>query len=140
MSKTTLEKQILGFYHTDILLTPHGAGITNCIFLLPHSVVIEVSPPHFTEFCLAGIVLHARLHYIYVPNFDYSMLVEKDLPFPDDGYNKGEYFYVRYPYKQLDINTNVFSIVSAVRDAIAYLDHYHDGYRKVNDYLSPIFH
>ena len=138
MSKTTLEKQILGFYHTDILLTPHGAGITNCIFLLPHSVVIEVSPPHFTDLCLAGVVMHARLHYIYVPNFNNTLLLENGFPNPERLYYEGLIYPQRHQYKKLGLNTNIFSIVSAVKDAIAFLDHY--ATKKINDYLSPIFY
>ena len=30
---------------TDIFLTPHGAGMINIFFLLPHSYVIELNPP-----------------------------------------------------------------------------------------------
>lgn len=105
--------------------------------MVPHSVVIEVMPPHFTEFCLAGVVLHARLHYIYVSNFDYAILSRNNIQGPDSDYAVGEYMKVRWRYKNLNLNTNVFSIVSAVEDGIAFLDHYRD--RRVNDFMSPIF-
>lgn len=137
LSASSLDAQIKAFYHTQILLSPHGAGLTNAIFLVPHSVVIEVTPPHFTEFCLAGIILHARLHYIYVSNFDYKVLRKNNIAPPDTAYNEGRYMGVRSRYKNLDLNTNIFSIVSGVEDAIAYLDHYSE--RRVNDFLSPIF-
>lgn len=105
--------------------------------MLPHSVIIEVSPPHFTEFTLAGVMLHARLHYIYVTNFDYKTLADHGLPSPDSAYEKGDYVRVRRTYSELDLTNNPFSILSAVEDAIAFLDH--TRYKTVNDYLSPVF-
>ena len=136
-TSSPLQHQLQSFYQADILLTPHGAGTTNCIFMLPHSVVIEVMPPHFSELPLAGVILHARLHYIYVSNFDYSVLAANRLPSPDDAYKRGEYLKMRGHYKNLDLTNNPFSIISAVDDAIAFLDH--TRYKIVNDYLSPLF-
>lgn len=132
-----LKNQVEVFYRAKIMVSPHGAGLTNAIFMVPHSVVIEVMPPHFTEFCLAGVLWHARLHYIYVSNFDYAILSRNNIQGPDSAYADGEYMKVRTQYKNLDLNTKVFSIVSAVDDGIAYLDHYRD--RRVNDFMSPIF-
>lgn len=137
LKASSLYDQVKAFYHAQILLSPHGAGLTNAIFLVPHSVVIEVTPPHFTEFCLAGVILHARLHYIYIPNFEYQILFDSNIPIPDDAYNAGRYKGIRSRYKSLDIRTNLFAVLSGVEDAIAYLDHYRE--RTVNDYLSPIF-
>lgn len=132
-----LRDQVDTFYHAKILVSPHGAGLTNAIFMVPHTVVIEVMPPHFTEFCLAGVLLHARLHYIYVSNFDYAALSMNNIQGPDSAYEDGDYMKIRSRYKNLDLTTNVFSILSAVDDGIAFLDHYRD--RRVNDFLSPIF-
>lgn len=137
LSSTPLRDQVEAFLHAQIVLSPHGAGLTNTLFMMPHSVVIEVTPPHFTEFCLANVILHARLHYIYVPNFDYSELRDKNIAFPDDAYNKGEYSPIRSRYKSLDLSTSYFAILSSIEDAIEYLDHYQT--RRINDDLSPIF-
>jgi len=32
------------FYHTDILVAQHGAGMTNCAFMRPGSTIIELPP------------------------------------------------------------------------------------------------
>ena len=105
--------------------------------MLPHSVVIEVMPPHFSELSLAGVMLHTRLHYIYVSNFDYNILSAYRLPSPDSAYKRGDYKSMRGNYKNLDLTNNPFSIISAVDDAVAFLDH--TRYKIVNDYLSPVF-
>ena len=47
-------------------------------------------------------------------------------------------WYTGHQYKKLGLNTNIFSIISAVKDAIAFLDYY--ATKKINDYLSPIFY
>ena len=105
--------------------------------MLPHWVMIEVSPPHFTEFTLATVMLHTRLHFIYVTNFDYKILEENGLPSPDRAYEKGEYESIHREYVALNLTNNPFSIVSALDDAIAFLDN--NQFSMVNDYLSPIF-
>ena len=137
MGAGSLKSQVESFYHAQIVLSPHGAGLTNVVFLTPHSVVIEVTPPHFTEFCLMGVILHARLHYIYVPNFDNEVLKNNNIELPDKAYYQGNYSPIRSRYKSLDLNTNKFSILSGVEDAIDYLDRFRT--RRVNDYMSPIF-
>ena len=105
--------------------------------MLPHSVVIEVMPPHFSEFSLAGVMLHTRLHYIYVSNFGYNILSAYRLPSPDSAYMRGDYKSMRGNYKNLDLTNNPFSIISAVDDAVAFLDH--TRYKIVNDCLSSVF-
>lgn len=125
------------FYQAHLLLTPHGAGMTNAIFMLPHTVVLEVTPPHFTDFCLSTVLHHARLHYIYIPNYDYRPLTRLNITYPDQAYLQNVYAGVRSRYKNLDLETNLFQLHVGLEDAIAYLDHYRT--RQVNDYLSPIF-
>lgn len=132
-----MQQQVETFYHTDILLTAHGTGSTNVIFMLPHSVMIEVHPPHYYEFTLACVQLHARLHYISVSNYDYKTLKENNIVYPDYAYETGDYFRIRKTYVQLNLTNNPFSILSAVDDAIAFLDNTRN--KMVNDYLSPIF-
>ena len=136
-SASPLQQQVNTFYQADILLAAHGSGSINAIFMLPHSVMIEVSPPHYTEFTLVGDKLHARLHYIYVSNFDYKALADNRLPSPDRAYESGNYWEIRKRYVNLNLTTNPFSIISAVDDAVAFLDH--TRYNIVNDHLSPIF-
>ena len=36
--------QVRMFFDSDIVLGGHGTAMTNCMFLLPHSVLIELYP------------------------------------------------------------------------------------------------
>ena len=137
LSSKPLKQQVIDFYRTQIMLTPRGAGMTNAIFLLPHSVVIEVTPPHFTDFCLSTMIHHARLHYIYIPYFNDFFVSAQNRPLMEQLYLENRYPAIRSKFKMLDIHTDIFLITAGVEDAIAYLDNH---YRKeVNDVQSPIF-
>ena len=111
--------------------------MTNAIFMLPHSVLIEVTPPHFTDFCLANLIFHTRLHYIYVPNFHNQEVIELNLTIPDRLYLEGTYVRFRSLYKNLDLTTPIFSIFAAIEDGIEYLNYFRRS--EINDYFSPIF-
>ena len=56
--------QVRMFFDSDIVLGGHGTAMTNCMFLLPHSVLIECNPPFFYEMCFANIAFLSRAHYI----------------------------------------------------------------------------
>lgn len=45
----TFSEQVISMFPVDILFTVHGAGLTNVIFMLPGSALIEVFPPLFLE-------------------------------------------------------------------------------------------
>eukprot|EP00301_Raphidiophrys_heterophryoidea_P006902 c12739_g1_i1.p1 GENE.c12739_g1_i1~~c12739_g1_i1.p1 ORF type:complete len:558 (+),score=112.56 c12739_g1_i1:200-1873(+) len=47
ISAFSFEEQVRLFASTDILIMPHGAGLTNMIFARNHVPVIEVFPHHF---------------------------------------------------------------------------------------------
>lgn len=45
----TFAEQVVSMLPVDILFSVHGAGLTNLIFMLPGSGLIEVFPPLFME-------------------------------------------------------------------------------------------
>ena len=45
----SFSEQVISMFKVDILFTVHGAGLTNVIFMLPGSALIEVFPPLFRE-------------------------------------------------------------------------------------------
>ena len=107
--------------------------------MLPHTVLIEVAPAHFAEFLLEGMILHTRVHYIYLPSYDNAYVVKMGKQDPTKWYERGEYFYHRYDYKFLDLVPKPIMILAALDDAVEYINFIRNHY-KVNDYLSPVFY
>lgn len=59
--------QVRMFFDSDIVLGGHGTAMTNCMFLLPHSVLIECNPPFFYEMCFANIAFYRVLIISVLP-------------------------------------------------------------------------
>ena len=59
MEDISLQKQWLTAYHADIIVAPHGAGLTNILFCRPSTILVELLPEdymanHFYRFSLLG--------------------------------------------------------------------------------------
>jgi hypothetical protein len=65
--KLTLSQQILIMEHTDILITPHGAGLINLMYMAPYSVVIELYNAMWYEPWYQSTAIALDLHYFVVP-------------------------------------------------------------------------
>lgn len=59
---TPLE-QVRLFADADVVVSPHGAGLTNVLFLLPRSGVVELFPPNFVFFCYRRMCESVDVHY-----------------------------------------------------------------------------
>ena len=53
-------------FPVDILFTVHGAGLTNLVFMLPGSALIEVFPPLFLERYYMYSSRLADIHYLRI--------------------------------------------------------------------------
>jgi Glycosyltransferase 61 len=67
-------EQVAVMAETDILISPHGAALTNLIFMRPHSAVIELMTSPWYEIGYQPTALTFDIHYQTVPvtNLDQS--------------------------------------------------------------------
>ncbi|CBK24406.2 Tetratricopeptide TPR_2 [Blastocystis hominis] len=72
--------QIRIFFEADILLTPHGAGATNMIFMRPRTVFIEAFPPYFLECMFMNLANIVRVHYLSIAVYNETFLAKKVQP------------------------------------------------------------
>jgi hypothetical protein len=56
-------EQIALFKQADVVIGPHGAGLTNTVFCKPGAIVYELFPEHFINPCFCRLVQGAGLHY-----------------------------------------------------------------------------
>ena len=87
----SFSEQVISMFKVDILFTVHGAGLTNIIFMLPGSALIEVFPPLFRE-----------PYYMYAARSSdiiYQRISETKI------INKKDYMYVR---RKIDYTNKVF--------------------------------
>ena len=65
---TPFRKQVIIMMNTDIFITTHGAGLTNLLFLKPHSAVIEVFTAPWYENGYSATALSLGLYYTSIPH------------------------------------------------------------------------
>jgi len=81
----TFEEQALNMHTTDVIVMPHGAQMTNSVFLRPCSVVLELLPRYFYSPRKGVLVLETgSIHYTGY-KFDGSPVSETDEPDWKDG-------------------------------------------------------
>lgn len=136
MKSISLKEQIRIYYDADVLLAAHGAALINSIFMKPYSVLVECSPPFYVSKTYIFLTAHARIHYIYVPNFDAEYLVSRNLTIPYERYNSGQRIDDLRYVVNLPITTSFISIISSLRDAMEYIAFRRNTF--VNDILSPV--
>ena len=77
----------------DVMVSVHGAGLTNILFMLPYSGLVEIFPPLFFEPYYRSICRNSDLIY---RSIRYSKIV-----------NKRDYVYIR---RKLDLTNKVFYV------------------------------
>lgn len=115
----------------------HGSAMANMMFAIPHSVLIECNPPYFYEMCFANIALISRVHYISITNYNAS-LIHSDNHKAAEAYSKGVFFSIRRSYAYFPVYPNVLHVISAIDDALEYVQRYHYAYQ-VNDFWSYVY-
>ena len=62
----TIEHQIKLLYETQIVIAPHGAGLTNILFMQPETRVIELKAHNNDYWCFFSMARLAKLRYSYL--------------------------------------------------------------------------
>lgn len=55
--------QIINFHTSDIIISPHGAGLSNLLFCRKKTVVLELMPGNYLNPCFATIAINKALDY-----------------------------------------------------------------------------
>ena len=84
-------EQVVSMFSIDVMVSVHGAGLTNIVFMLPYSGLVEIFPPLFFEPYYRSIARNADLVYRSVRS---AKIV-----------NKSDY---RYSQRKLDLTNKVF--------------------------------
>ena len=59
----TFTEQIRLFRGADLVVAPHGAGLTNIVFCEPGTLVYELLPSHYTNACFCNLAHICKLGY-----------------------------------------------------------------------------
>lgn len=89
----SFSEQVVSMFPIDVMVSVHGAGLTNILFMLPYSGLVEIFPPLFFEPYYRSICRNSDL--IYRP-IRYSKIV-----------NKKDYYTVR---RKIDLTNKVFYV------------------------------
>lgn len=66
LEEKSIWEQIQIFSNAEVILTLHGAALTNLIFCTPKTKIIELFPPRFIPTCYCVIANLAELDYFYL--------------------------------------------------------------------------
>lgn len=81
----TLLQQAQIIHEIDILITPHGAGMTNVFFMRPCAAVIEIYPFHYFQLVkifFGGLLSSAGiLHYPFMAHANQTIVGDKAIQF-----------------------------------------------------------
>ena len=126
------------FYNADIVMSPHGTGLINIMFSIPHSTLIECfAPYHYSRWYINTASL-SSIHYIgvtsYIKNANNITLYKN----AEVAYSNGNFNIDDRKYRDVLTNPSVISIYNAVRDAIDYTNRWRFVY-ETTDKWSPIF-
>jgi capsular polysaccharide biosynthesis protein len=66
LSTLSFVEKIQLFHSAEVILSPHGAGLTNLVFCNPGTKVIELFTPTYTMPCFYIISNHMELDYYYL--------------------------------------------------------------------------
>ncbi|WP_303311156.1 DUF563 domain-containing protein [Hymenobacter sp. BT730] len=62
----TFQEQVSMMHDTDILLGVHGANLTNLVFMLPGTTIIEIAAPELLNNVYYRLALYSSLEYYYL--------------------------------------------------------------------------
>ena len=134
-SAAPLIEQVNRYLKTELAIAPHGAGLTNLVFMRPYSVLVEFMPPQFYDGGYVAMTKHSRVHHIMVGCYKPVPRSDFDL---DEMYWQNRFPDVRHHYKSLDLDTDMLLILGAIEDGIEYLRH-NRYYFQRNNIESVIF-
>lgn len=62
-NSSPIKQQIENFRNSDIIISPHGAGLSNLLFCRENTIVIELMPENYINPCFATIAVNKYLNY-----------------------------------------------------------------------------
>ena len=142
LEKLSMREQIKQFYASDIIMSPHGTGLINIVFIIPHSSVIECYPYFFYENWFINTACQSLAHYIAV--FTRTNISAYELyDTAEKAYLSGSFLLlhplIKNKIKDLDFDPKKIQIVNAITDAIEYTLRWRFNY-EVTNMFSPIFY
>ena len=134
----SLADQIHIFADADLIMTPHGAGQTNILFMRPHTVLMEAFAPYFYKCSFMNLANIIRIHYMSITTYNETYLSPKARPGAGERYYQlGLMEYKRKHFITSLIDPNPFNIYAIVDDAVEFLNSYR--YRRRVYYDNFIF-
>lgn len=119
-------------------MSPHGTGLINIMFSIPHSTLIECFAPYHYSRWYVNTASLSSIHYIgvhsHIKNAN-NITIYKDA---EDAYTNGRFNIDDRKYRDVPMDPSVIAIYNAVRDAIDYTNRWRFVY-ETTDKWSPIF-
>lgn len=139
MESLTFKEQVLLFYNADIVMSPHGTGLINIMFSIPHSTLIECFAPYHYSRWYVNTASLSSIHYIGVSSFLKDTNNNSFYKTAEVAYANGNFNIDNRLYRDVIMNPPVITIFNAVSDAIDYTNRWRYVY-ETTDNWSPIFH
>ena len=114
LEKETASQQVRRFGQLDILVAAHGAGLTNVIFMLPRSYLIELMPPYWDLACYKRLSDNANVGYVMLKSVG-----EKG---PECKKNSFSLKCRHNGIRDRDFNATVEDVLAAVEKGILYVN------------------
>jgi tetratricopeptide (TPR) repeat protein/capsular polysaccharide biosynthesis protein len=72
LEEMTVLEQVTVFANADIIVAPHGSGLTNLVFCSPDTKIVELFAPNYirTDYWMISQQLHLEHYYLVGRNFD----------------------------------------------------------------------
>lgn len=113
-------QQVLNYVHSDVIVAPHGSGISGIIFSLPWSVMIECYAPLFFELDYAPLCYVSRVLYISVNDYNNTRVPANDWSKGIAAYQNGTFFEIRRDFILYSIIPPTTQLIHAVEDGILF--------------------
>ena len=110
LEEKTAEAQVKLFSGVDILVSAHGAGLSNVIFMVPNSYVIELMPPYWDWACYRRLSENTDMQY--------RMIRSKGKKGPECDKHATSRLCREKGIRDRDFNADIDEVVDAVRSAI----------------------
>jgi tetratricopeptide (TPR) repeat protein/capsular polysaccharide biosynthesis protein len=72
LEEMSVKEQIILFANADIIVAPHGSGLTNLVFCSPDTKIVELFAPNYirTDYWMISQQLHLEHYYLVGRSFD----------------------------------------------------------------------
>ena len=118
-------EQVTLLANSDIVLSPHGAGQTNIVFMRPFTAFIEAYPPFFYEETFMNLANIVRIQYFSITTYNETYIpkgVGKGAG--QQLYEQGKLLRRRRRFLRALIDPEPFNVLSVVDNAVEWLHSY----------------